>query len=285
MIVFKISGGLGNQLFQYAALEKLRADCHGPIFLDLSEFSSLVRRLRGGPRRQYYLNELGLDLKPAPAALCIALRFLVRIISPQRRNRAEPPSIDEYITRYNQSRIRILYIDSLFQTTEIYEYCERNFRESLNAHMERVTRKYKIEGPSRHNVTAVQIRGSDYIKNSLNSSLFGVCNRLYYLAAVETMAAKHQEICPEIDIFTDDPCFVESFKFPFQFKLRPKQETLSEFLALMQYEYIVISNSTFAWWAAYLGKRHKTVIRPTPWFDKLQREVFSLPPQWIDIKK
>lgn len=39
-----------------------------------------------------------------------------------------------------------------------------------------------------------------------------------------------------------------------------------DFFAMVQCDYHIISNSTFAWWAAYLGSDGKSVTYPSPWF-------------------
>jgi hypothetical protein len=61
-----------------------------------------------------------------------------------------------------------------------------------------------------------------------------------------------------------------------------------EFAVMRQCDHFIITNSTFSWWAAYLGdsvaKEEKIVIAPTTWFvvDKLDSSNIC-PEGWIRI--
>lgn len=57
----------------------------------------------------------------------------------------------------------------------------------------------------------------------------------------------------------------ESLQIVFAVDLFGQTSPCQDFLLIAKYERVVISNSTFSWWAAALGKRSKTVFAPVPW--------------------
>lgn len=79
----------------------------------------------------------------------------------------------------------------------------------------------------------------------------------------------------KIVIFTDSVDIVrsqlgssveaESWRIVFAVDLFGKTRPSRDFLLLAKFDRVVISNSTYSWWAAALGQRPKTVFAPVPW--------------------
>jgi hypothetical protein len=46
---------------------------------------------------------------------------------------------------------------------------------------------------------------------------------------------------------------------------------------------IVLSNSSFSWWAAKLNPESKVTIAPQPWFKNLREPDYLVPPEWVRI--
>jgi hypothetical protein len=58
-----------------------------------------------------------------------------------------------------------------------------------------------------------------------------------------------------------------------------------ESLALMsKFKNIVISNSTFSWWAASLGRVDKNIVCPKPWYRSMKSPEDLIPNDWIKIE-
>lgn len=101
----------------------------------------------------------------------------------------------------------------------------------------------------------------------------------YYHEAIK----RYDGIVSSMIIFSDDIewCKDAFSAYPFAYffeggkpspkEHEPEYKTFSptdwiDFFAMTQCDYHIISNSTFAWWAAYLGSKGKPVVYPYPWF-------------------
>ena len=119
----------------------------------------------------------------------------------------------------------------------------------------------------RPNTICVSVRRGDFL-NDLYKKDFYVCTSDYYEKAIKT-------ICMQVDnptfiFFSDDimwvrehmkvdghPCYYERGDDPVWETLR----------LMYSCHHFIISNSTFAWWSQYLGRREgKIVICPRRWF-------------------
>lgn len=120
---------------------------------------------------------------------------------------------------------------------------------------------------------AVHIRRGDYIKKIHNIPLFREfkqCQLAYYKEGIRILRMIYPEL--PILICTDSPKWVTPLLGDLDplAKLTPTlpevQPKFSDFCALYLAEGVVMSNSTYSWWAAYL-RNNRPIICPTPWWD------------------
>lgn len=117
------------------------------------------------------------------------------------------------------------------------------------------------------NSVCISVRRGDYLSKE-NKSNFFVCDESYFRKAISVLCEKIES--PTLIFFSNDiqwvrehlnydeyPCYYES-----------GQDPVWESLRLMySCHHFIISNSTFSWWAQYLGQREgKIVISPSRWF-------------------
>jgi hypothetical protein len=136
---------------------------------------------------------------------------------------------------------------------------------------------YSIRDPDE---VAIHIRRGDYL--SLKDS-FGVLSNQYYLMAID----KLKEIVnpSKIVIFSNDTQAADSLAkeigpLAYVFPSDSDASDAATLIELSGFDYVVIANSSFSWWAAALNKK-KTVIYPEPWFRSLEEPRDLIPLDWI----
>ncbi len=103
------------------------------------------------------------------------------------------------------------------------------------------------------NTIGVHIRRGDYV----NYSEHNILTHEYFHRAIDSMGEGNVIIC------TDDPEWVrEHFNYP----ISSMSSDLEDLYLLSQCKRLVLSNSSFAWWGAYLGVEKQRVIAPEEWF-------------------
>ncbi|WP_442545953.1 alpha-1,2-fucosyltransferase [Arthrobacter sp. KN11-1C] len=109
----------------------------------------------------------------------------------------------------------------------------------------------------------IHVRRGDYVGNDL------LLSPEYYRGALNELFAKHEldPVKTRVVVFSDDPEWCESslsFDVPVDFS--PPRDTKEDFAALLASEYLVLSRSTFSWWAGVLPARpERNVISPFPY--------------------
>ena len=135
--------------------------------------------------------------------------------------------------------------------------------------------KYSIAS----NSLGISVRRGDYLMLQHNHC---VLDTSYYQDAINEY---FEEGIDEIYIFSDD---LEWCKQVFGEQANYVEDTIGTQLFLMaKMKHLILSNSTFAWWGAYLNQNNGTIIAPDPWFgpanaDKDTSGLYY--PGWIILK-
>jgi hypothetical protein len=129
---------------------------------------------------------------------------------------------------------------------------------------------------------AFHIRRGDYLLSANRSN--GILSVSYFKSVADLVP---KEI--EILVFTDSPegISVELEELGRQFRVitPPDESDPVESLLLMTLaSHIVISNSTYSWWAAMFAAPGTTVYAPTKWFELRDDPAELLPDNWTRVK-
>lgn len=272
MIRVKLIGGLGNQLFQYACARSLAIESKSELVLDLSGFE------------KYKLREPMIKKFP----LCDSISFNEKLNRTKYLDRKDKLLRRFYQERglgYNNKLLKAkknITISGFFQSEQYFKKYEDIIKKelypsSLKAEM---IRDQLAQVP----IAAIHFRRGDY----LEKTNFGVCDLSYYKLAIEFLRAKLAEI--KFLAFTDDrDWFLKKSGLADEVELAPNDDLsdFDEFCLMSSCDHFITANSSFSWWAAWLGRNtNKIVISPKPWFDSDMLDTTSIVPStWIEIPK
>jgi hypothetical protein len=264
-IIVRLSGGLGNQIFQLnAALYAASASPNACIVLDnrfLSNYESardfeIQFILANLSNTSIYSNPTGL---PAWASRMRFGKLFDRSIgkfaflsSTVQLRRLKVSSykwlvLDGYFQSPEFSMPRIQLLELFERLSQKYFYLRNNL--SLNFHVP---------------LSSIHIRRGDYVSSKSASSVFKAISLNYYRAAVRSFGADVMFL-----VFGDDPLITSQFaKEVGGIDIATLGLALSEeFMLMALCDHHIIANSTFSWWASYLGYvPGKRVIAPKDWY-------------------
>ena len=129
----------------------------------------------------------------------------------------------------------------------------------------------------------LHLRRGDYLKHS---KTIGVLDFSYYKSALEIIRPANDS---EIWIFYDSISTAKDFaKFAQLPESRtkiiepPSESRDAESMIIMsQGSALIISNSTFSWWSAYLCEQKVKIFAPSVWFRNLPDSVNFIPKSWL----
>lgn len=301
MIISWLTGGLGNQMFQYAAGLALAEKHRTVLKLDVSWFQS-YREYEAHNR--YALSCLNITEQFATQeeidrvggfsttrterwatklARALRLRRLAAAGSGKGR-RFYPAAEGRYQADFEQLSDNT-YIAGMWQS-------ERYF--ASIAPLLRLHFSFRYPAPASVNAVAEQIRSGssvavhfrrgDYLRNPAFQQTMGVVGYEYYHRAIAQLQAELPAFT--VYIFSDDIDTIErEFRptVPHVFVRATQPWHAYDKIRLMSLcEHAVISNSTFAWWGAWLNPNpQKIVIAPDPWLvGKPDECVDTIPTTW-----
>jgi hypothetical protein len=249
MLIVRISGGIGNQLFQYATALQLAQRNSFPLLLDISSYSSVGIR-------SFYLDQIfpnvSIISKPYLKTLVEPQNIFLRIIS-KFLNLSRIPKRVETKKGFDLSIANIKSSCYLKGSFISYKYFESINSQLLNQFLFKNEIISVVNGLmseySNLNIVSVGVRRGDFLSfPSLN-----VCSKSYF----EKSITKAREILknPIFLFFSDDLVWVrKNFNaLDFLFLDIPDRDPMFNLYAMSQCQHHIISNSSFHWWGAWLN--------------------------------
>lgn len=292
MIIVRLKGGMGNQMFQYALGRRLAHKHGSELKFDLGFFAEDDQGNPNHVVRNYDLDIFNVAGSPASAAEISKLakrtnntfleRVLNKIIGPKASHIREPHfhfSESAYNAPDN------VYLDGYWQTEKYFADAEDlirsdfTFKEDVGVEAREILRE--IEATES---VCVNVRRGDFVTNPFHGAL----GTDYYRQGEEIINARtgaekyfvfsdEVEWC-EANLKFDRPAVFVSHKFA--------GRKFQDYIRLMAAcKHFLIPNSSFAWWAVWFNvNSNRAVVAPKQWFSDSSWDPKDLIPEdWIRI--
>jgi hypothetical protein len=288
MIVAKISGGLGNQMFQYAAARALANQHRVDLMLDLSWFNKIPSRntQRSFELLHYPIEARIANIREEAQFSKYHSRILRNIPSVGKEwiyKRERHFQFDPLFFEYPENS----YLDGYWQSSLYFEKFSDQIWSQFQPKQGPGSRDLSVlDSINKTNSVAIHIRRGDYFTNSVASKVHGVCSLDYYSRALNFI--REHESNPHFYIFSDDLDWVSknlALDGPAKFIDHNAGDNAFKDLRLMAAcSHQIIANSSFSWWGAWLNKNpQKKVLAPSKWFISAKNISTLLPKSWITI--
>jgi hypothetical protein len=297
VVVVKLMGGLGNQMFQYAAGRSLALRLGAALKLDRSYLDGPQT---GNTRRSFELDGLKVLEKFAdpwevaeltgrestwPRMLFLRLRQALGF------TRFRPNVLRESDFRFQpefQCASGDVYLEGFWQSEKYFAGIAEILRNefSIGRSLEGRDRAF-AEAIAGGNTVSVHVRRGDYVRHPEAFRYHGVCGMEYYRRCMEIISGKVQE--PHYVVFTDEPGWARE-NFPGSCRMTfvdwdsPRKGCVD--LELMRKcRHHIIANSSFSWWGAWLCENpEKMVLAPERWvIDPSVDTKDLLPESWVRV--
>ena len=292
MIISNIIGGLGNQMFQYAAGRACSLRLGVPLKLDTRDFSGY--QLHQGFELDRLFNchaEIAADADLANILGWQGAKLAQRLLRrPQFKYlRHKSYVVEPHFTYWSG-------ISQLKDNKYLYGYwqSEKYFIEFADKIRADFTFKlpFSIKNAelAKHiaqvNAVSLHVRRGDYVNNPNTTAMHGVCSIEYYRLAIDYIFAHVYQ--PVFYIFSDDIAWVkEHIKMDAMCHYidhNQGSESYNDMRLMSLCKHNIVANSSFSWWGAWLNENaEKIVIAPKQWFSKPADTSDLIPASWIRV--
>ena len=316
MVISRLTGGLGNQMFQYAAAKALSLEKGTALKLDISTYG-------GYKLRKYELRDCFNIQTPLATTEEIKrysynhpVKRIWNKLFPSRKMRTLALPYEEPTLQRNLLAIHDFFLPPHKRKTYIepHYYFDTNFykaaddvylqgywmswryfekykteikkdfvvNRSLVAHLDNIVAKMQQQ-----NSVSIHIRRTDYTTPEV-IALKGQITLEFYKQAMKHIESTVKE--PVYYMFSDDIYWVKE-NFPIENRKvcyvdnTISKSAIEDFYLMTQCKHNIITNSTFSWWAAWLNANpDKKIITPKKWYNnKVYNYKDVCPPSWIQV--
>jgi hypothetical protein len=263
-IVVALEGGLGNQMFQYAAGRALSLRVGAQLALDVRPL------LRQGQRAYglgvFRLGEAELITEgKLPGRAGKIRRWLLKLTGGERTFREAGFPYDEAIRQV----IAPARLEGYYQSERYFEDVAEVIRADFTPPADELGRLDDLASrllPSGPKV-ALHVRRGDYTSPA-TMAVHGLMGPDYYARARHLLAERTgpSAVC----VFTDDPAWVRAnLGLPADsvFVSEHTRSAVEDLILMSRCSHHITANSSFSWWGAWLNpKPDKVVVTPSRWF-------------------
>jgi len=293
VVITKLQGGLGNQMFQYSAGKMLAIKNNSTLKLDISWY--LTQNKRQYALHHFMVTEIFAKAEEVKRLLQFnrfSLRNITCKLAPKLINH-KLIYIKQTDSKYCPSVFSAkgdVYLEGYWQNPDYFSEIQETLRRDFVLKEEAFGKNAEILRIIRNsNSASIHFRRGDYVYDNKTRMTHPICSDDYYNSAIKILNQNFKDLI--FFIFSDDIDWVKKnviISNPTFYVDWNKEENSFEDLRLMSScRHNIIANSTFSWWGAWLNSNPgKVVIAPEKWFadPEINKQTTDLiPEKWIRL--
>lgn len=270
MVMLQMSGGMGNQMFQYALYLALQEAGKEVCIDDHTMYAANGRadnRLEQIFSLHYHHGNRKTYNRLTDSSMALWNRVRRKLLGRKGKLYQEKDALiyeegiweaqDCYCIGYWQSQ---RYFDSVKEEVrQVFQFPWERFPEKVLAY------RKQMEGC---NAVSIHVRRGDYLSEQFSPIYGGICTEAYYRAAIAYLKERYKD--GVFFLFTNDTAWGRTIAAENIILVECSEEGSAERdMALMSCcRHHIIANSSFSWWGAWLGRNpDKIVIAPDRWLN------------------
>lgn len=269
--IVKISGGLGNQLFQYAFGKYLEVKNNLPsqyYFQTEIEHNNFTKRAKD---LMFFFPNINIinDEKYLSEFIFFNKYGLLQRVE-RKLNQIFPFLNRKFIVQKDaHSKVKTYmkgFYDGYWQHLEYVNTVKKHLLENIKFDDEMLKKNEVILSQiNTGESVSIHIRRDDYINIPVNAKIYEVCDLEYYNKAIKLI--KEKVNISKFFVFSQDKEWVRQNFVGEEFVFVDGDSAIEDFLLMSACKHNIIANSTFSWWSSYLNKNeNKIIISPKKWY-------------------
>lgn len=269
-------GGLGNQMFQYAAAKSLAIHLQTSLRYYFRDYYPYAKRL-------FVLDNFNIKLKK----ISYLDMFKIKLSKQNsaflfRKEEKEYYKFDQCFFDLPKNTL----LKGFWQSYKYFIRYDEQIRVDFDSTLNDINAEHLASEINNSNAVSIHIRRGDYISSEVTNKIHGTCSMDYYQEAISLIIQRVTN--PKFYVFSDDIYWVkENLKVDGELKFVENMDNeISELKLMALCKHNIISNSSFSWWGAYLNKNlNKVVIAPKKWTNTILdiSKYDLIPEKWILI--
>ena len=290
MVIVKLFGGLGNQLFQYAFGQYMAKVLNVIVKYDLQTGLSM----RNFTTREFELMNFDFDINVATIDEINGLKFLSSgfFSRLQRKLIQQFPvfsknyfveDISHKLLTDNELKDNCYY-DGYWQSFHYLDINKDVLQSQICLKKFSIGNEELVDNINLKNSISLHVRRGDYISIKKNRDIFHICNLDYYKAAIDIIEQNVSD--PQYYIFSDDIEWAKQNFIGSKFIFVEGNIPHIDMYLMSNCKNNIIANSTFSWWGAWLNNNpNKVIIAPQRWYHGAMNDASKnlIPEKWIRI--
>ena len=275
MIYVRVSGGIGNQMFQYAFAKALKSRGAN---VSLHWHPHHSKSSHNG----FELDRV-FQVQLSNTIPLVSQSLLSRWKAWRLRKTERTREVHELQFQAHFLETQAGYLDGYWQSEQYFESIRDKIREDFTFKSLKGIKNLELQQQHTQSETcSIHIRRGDYVGHP---ELGGICDEAYYQNALKELKARHPD-CGLI-VFSDDIDFSKDLlkgRKQVQFcDWNSGSKSWMDMALMSRCTHHIIANSSFSWWGAWLSNKKGTVLAPKKWSRKYTEVQHECPREWLRI--